>query len=319
MSFWKNVNVLVTGANGFTGSHITRELVRNGARVRALVKNGGMVSNLLDIRKKISIYSGDICDITSLFPAMEGVDYVFHPAAIVPVLEARQSPQACLQVNVLGSYNVAYAATKTGVKRMLHISTCHVYGNTKDVELPIKESVTPRPVDLYSASKYSAEICLRPFLDQDFPVIFTRAFAMYGPCQREQYFIPRVITQLLSGVVPRLGTPDSTRDYCFIEDVARGYLLALEKGIPGQVYHLSSQKEVVIGDIYKLIVRLMGKEDVEPQWNATTRTQEIMRLSGDSSKARKEFGWAPTIGLEDGLGRTIQWWRDHPQLWKETD
>lgn len=318
MNFWKNKSVLVTGAHGFTGSHLCRELVRQGAQVRAFVKNGGILSNLADIRERIQVYSGDITDITSLLTALEGVDYVFNPAAIVPVLEARQSPQSCFQVNILGSFNVGYAAMKMGVKRMLHISTCHVYGNQLGSEIPMKETIIPKPVDVYSASKYSAEICLRSLLDQNFSIVFTRAFAMYGPGQREQYFIPRVISQLLRNERPKLGNSHPTRDYCYIEDIVKGYLLALEKGDTGEIYHLSSQKEIVIGDLYGIIAKTVGSA-VQPEWNVSNRTQEIDRLAGDSTKARKQFGWEPKISLEEGLRRTVDWWLKHPELWKKSD
>ena len=316
MSFWKGKQVLVTGAHGFTGAHLCHELFKRGAYVRAFVKNGGVISNLFDIRNELTIYSGDVTDITSLFIAMEGVDYVFNPAAIVPVVEARQSPQSCLQINIIGSYNVAYAAMKSGVKKMLQVSTCHIYGNHLEENLPIKENLDPHPTDLYAASKYAAELCLRSLLDQGFPVIFTRAFAMYGPYQREQYFIPKIISHILREEVPRLGNAYPTRDYCYITDIVNGYLLALEKGENGEVYHFSSQKEVVIEDLYTLIARLM-KSNVKPIWNVQNRQQEIKRLLGDSRKARERFDWKPQISLEEGLLRTIQWWKKHPELWKK--
>ena len=169
---------------------------------------------------------------------------------------------------------------KSGVKRMLHISTCHVYGNQLAEFLPIKETVVPKPVDVYSASKYAAEICLRPLADEGFHITFTRSFAMYGPGQREQYFIPRVISQLLKKTQPVLGNSYPTRDYCYIGDIVQGYLLALEKGAPKEIYHFSSKSEIVIRDLYSLIARLMDT-NIEPIWNATTRTNEISRQVGD--------------------------------------
>jgi len=318
MPFWTDAKVLVTGAHGFTGSHLCRELVRQKATVTAFIKNGGILSNLGDLTRHITIVPGDITDITSLLAAMEGIDYVFNPAAIVPVLEARQAPQACLQVNTLGAHNVGYAAMKSGVKRMLHISTCHVYGNQLPENLPIKETAVPKPVDVYSASKYAAEICLRPLVDDGFHITFTRAFAMYGPGQREQYFIPRVISQLLKKITPVFGNSYPTRDYCYIEDTVRGYLLALQKGAPGEIYHFSSQREIAISDIYRLIAKLMDTV-VEPVWNATPRRNEISRQVGDSSKARRELGWTPEVSLEKGLQLTIAWWRDHPEMWRTAE
>ncbi len=317
MSFWKEKQVLVIGAHGFTGAHLCHELLKRGAYVRAFVKNGGILSNLLDIRNEINVYSGDVTDITSLFTAMEGIDFVFNPAAIVPVKEARQSPQSCLQINIIGSYNVAYAAMKSNVKSMLQVSTCHIYGNHLEEKLPIRETLDPRPPDLYAASKYAAELCLRPLIDQEFQVVFTRAFAMYGPYQREQYVIPKIISHLLRGESPMLGNAFPTRDYCYITDIVNGYLLALEKGKRGEIYHLSSEKEVIIEELYNLIARLM-KSNIKPIWNVQNRSQEIRRLWGDSRKAREQFDWTPQINLEDGLVKTIQWWEKHPELWKRS-
>lgn len=314
MSFWKNKIALVTGAHGFTGAHLCRQLLEQGAEVRAFVKNGGRIANLAAIQNQIKIYSGDVTDITSLFIALEGVEYVLNPAAIVPVVEARQSPQSCLQVNVLGSYNVAFAAKKLGVKRMLQISTCHIYGNHIDQNLPIHETMEPKPTDLYAASKYAAELCLRTLMDDNFSILFSRAFAMYGPFQREQYFIPKVISHLLRKEPPQLGNAFPTRDYCYIDDTIRGYLLAIERGKAGEVYHLSSQREIVMRDLYHLIARLMNS-DIEPIWNIQNRVQEVNRLSGDSTKARREFNWQPQISLEEGIAKTIAWWKQHPELW----
>jgi len=286
--------------------------------VTAFAKNGGILSNLGDLKKNIDIISGDITDITSLLAAMDGIEYVFNPAALVPVLEARQSPQACLQVNTLGAHNVAYAAMKCGVKRMLHISTCHVYGNQPTEELPLKETTVPKPVDVYSASKYAAEICLRPLADDGFHITFSRSFAMYGPGQREYYFIPRLISQLLKRTRPLLGNAYPTRDYCYIEDIVRGYVLALERGAPKEIYHFSSQTEIVIRDLYYLVAKLIGIH-LEPIWNAVARTNEISRQVGDSSKARTQLGWEPKVPLEQGLELTISWWRNHPELWRTSD
>ncbi|MBI2608132.1 MAG: GDP-mannose 4,6-dehydratase [Deltaproteobacteria bacterium] len=314
-TFWKNKTVLVTGAHGFTGSHLCHALLAKGACIRAFVKNGGNLSSLSTIKDKITLYSGDVTDITSLLIALEGVDYVFNPAAIVPVIEARQSPQSCLQVNIIGAHNVAYAAMKSHVKKMLQISTCHIYGNHSNVDLPIKESLAPRPTDIYAASKYSAELCIRPLISENFSIVFTRSFAMYGPYQREQYFIPKVISCLLRGEIPKLGNSFPTRDYCYIEDIVNGYLMALEQGDSGEVYHFSSQNEVVIKDLYELIAKLM-KVNIDPIWNYQNRSQELKRLFGDSTKAREKFGWKPRITLEEGLLKTIQWWKEHPELWK---
>src|SRR5439155_23662509 len=143
----------------------------------------------------------------------------FHPAAIVPVMDARNHPRRAFQVNSIGAFNVADAALRAGVQKMLHVSTCHIYGNHPDSELPLTEKTIPLPGDLYAASKYAAEIYLRPLIEEGAPIVISRAFAKYGPGQGRQYLIPRIITQLISGETPKLGSPRPSRDYCHIVDI----------------------------------------------------------------------------------------------------
>jgi len=308
ISFWNNVEVLVTGGHGFTGAHLCRELVGDGAKVRAFVKNGASLKNLSDIQDKIRICYGDVTDLESLLKCLEGVQYVFNPAAIVPVIEARKYPQKTLLVNGIGSFNVGAASVKSGVKKMLHISTCHIYGNQPEADLPMKESSTPLPQELYAASKYAAEIFLRPLIEDGFPIVISRAFGKYGPGQGPLYLVPRIINQLLDGKLPMLGNPKPTRDFSYIVDIVRGYMLMLEKGKSGEVYHLSSEKETSIGDMYQLIAKSM-KSDLKPTWNNENRPNDIMRQIGTSQKARKELGWKPKISLEEGISKTIAWWK----------
>lgn len=312
MGIWNEAVVLVTGAHGFTGSHLCRELIRAGAQVKALVKRGASLLNLKDIQTKCALVLGDVTDFGGLLDALEGVDYVFHPAAIVPVMEARSDPQKSFMVNGIGAFNVADAARQVGVKKMLHISTCHVYGNQPESELPIKETALPFPGDLYAASKIAAEIYLRPLIDEGFPILISRAFAKYGPGQAAQYLIPHIITQLIRGETPQLGSSKPTRDYSYILDIVRGYMLILEKGEPGEIYHLSSEREISVREVYEKISKIVGVQ-TRPVWNENLRTQDILRLFGDSEKARKKLGWKPEIGLEDGLKQTVDWWKRRMQ------
>lgn len=306
MNFWKNKIVTVTGANGFTGSHLCRELLKEGAKVKALVKEKSSLLNLLDIRDKISICYGDITNFDHTLEILEGIDYVFNPAAIVPVMHARKSPQKSFFVNGIGAFNVAYASIKTSVKKILHISTCHVYGNLPNEYLPINENAIPLPGDLYAASKYAAEIYLQPLIKEGAPIVISRAFAKYGPGQGTQYLIPRIITQLLSNQTPRLGSPKPTRDYSYIVDIVRGYMTILEKGRTGEIYHLSSEQEMSVGEVYELISGLIGK-NINPIWDHESRPQDILRLFGNSQKARQQLDWRPQISLKEGLIQTINW------------
>lgn len=316
MGFWDGKRVLVTGANGFAGSNLCHLLLEDGANVRAFVKRGGILTNLFDIQDKIQIVRGDLTDFTSVFNATKDIDIVFHAGAIVPVTEARNVPSNTFNVNILGTFNVAWAANNNNVKKMVHISTCHVYGNQPENKLPIKEDVIPNPNDVYSASKYSAEIILRPFINQGFDISITRAFNHYGPCQRGDYFVPKVISQVLKGQAPKLGNPNPTRDYSYVRDIVSGYMLVAEFGQSGEIYHFCSGKELKMGDFCNKIIEACSS-DIKPVWESDSiRKQDISRLYGDYSKAKKEFGWKPTTSLEEGLRLTVDWWKNNLELLK---
>ncbi len=314
MGFWEGKIVLVTGANGFTGSNLCKALLEENANVKAFVKRGGLVFNLNEIKNDVSILNGDVTDMTSLINAMEGVDYVFHSAAVVPVVGARDVPANTIQVNTIGAFNVAWAAMKSNAERMLHISTCHVYGNQPEDKLPLKEDAAPNPVDIYSSSKFAAEVILKPLIDQGFDVVISRAFNKYGPGQRGDFFVPKVISQVLKGQAPKLGNPNPTRDYSYVMDIVKGYMTIVEKGKKGEVYHLCSGVETRIGDFCNEIIEACGS-DVKPVWESM-RTQDISRSYGDCSKVMKELGWKPETSLKEGLRLTVEWWKEHPELLK---
>ena len=314
MTFWEGKNVLVTGANGFTGSNLCAALLEAGANVRAFVKRGGNLSNILEIRNNIEVMRGDLTDYISILKSMEGIGIVFHSGAIVPVIEARDVPNNTAQVNAIGTLNVALAALNKGVKKMVYTSTCHVYGNQPPEKLPLTENTRPNPADIYSATKYAGEILISPFVEQGLGIIITRSFNKYGPGQRGNYFIPTVITQVLKCQTPKLGNPNPTRDYIYIGDAVRGYMLTAELGKQGEIYHFSSGKETRMGDLCDKILEACDAKNLEPIWETNIRTQDISRSYGDSSKARKEFGWEPKIDLDVGLRRTVDWWRAHPEI-----
>jgi len=309
MGFWSGSTVVVTGAHGFTGSHLCRELLKAGAAVRALVKPVANLENLADICDDVELVHGDITDPSGLLSAFRGGDYLFSPAAIVPVGEAGASPDQAVRVNTFGAYYVAFGAMRSGIKKMLHISTCHVYGNQPDREFPISETAVPRPTEVYAMSKHAGEVLVNAVAAQGLPVVTSRAFAKYGQGQTTRFLIPNVIVQLLRGEEVRLGDPRPTRDYSYIVDIVRGYMLILEKGVPGEIYHLSSGVERSAGEIYEFLVRMCGANG-RVVWNNTVREHDIMRQVGDSSKARKELGWEPQVEFEDGIRMTVEWWRE---------
>lgn len=280
----------------------------NGAKVRAFVREGGNLANIADISGKMEIIHGDVLG-PEVAKAADRVDFVFHLAAATMVLESRQTPQNTYAVNVIGTYNVASAAQRAGVQRMLHVSTPHVYGNPPASSLPMKEETPFGPLDVYNTSKISAEVVIKPLLDEGLPLIISRAFGKYGPAQREEFFISKVISHLLRGKRLVLGNPRPTRDLTFVKDVVEGYLLALERGKVGEVYQFCTGREIAMGDLCELIMSLVGKS-AKPEWNPSFRTQDVLRQVGDSSKAKQRLGWSARTPLEEGLSRAIEWWRE---------
>ena len=316
MTFWEGKRVLVTGAGGFAGSNVCRSLQSRGADVSAMVRDMAKISNLdaLDVK----VVKGDITDADSLKPLMKGVDVVFHSAANIQIEQTRKDPEATLRANIIGTFNVGNVAMAAGVKKMVHVSTCHVYGNQPEKELPIHETTTPNPHDIYAISKLSSEMVLKPLIEQKFDIVITRAFNHYGPGQVGNFFTSNTIRQLLGGVVPTLGNPNPTRDYTYVKDIADGYLLAAEKGKTGEIYHFSSGKETTIGDMYKKIADACGMREIAAVWK-DSRPQDMNRSFGDSTKAKKDLGWEPTTSLEDGLKMTVDWWKNHTELWKDKE
>ncbi|MBI2547512.1 MAG: GDP-mannose 4,6-dehydratase [Candidatus Aenigmarchaeota archaeon] len=315
MTFWKNKKVLVTGASGFTGSHLCRKLVNSGAVVRAYVRRGGSKNRIKDILTKVQIVEGDLIDITSLINATKDIDYVFHTGAIVPVSEARMVPYSSVQVNAVGVFNTVWAAKENNVKKLLYTSTCHVYGNQHMDKLPLKENTQPNPIDIYSAAKFAGEIFLKPFTleDSGTDFIITRAFNKFGPDQIGDWLIPRTIRQVLNKINPKVGNPDSTRDYSYISDIVDGYMLALEYGKNGDLFNLGSGKETSVKECVDKIIEFSGSK-VIPVWDTGYRKNDVLRSVGDSSKAKKELGWEPKVSFDDGMKLTLDWWKTHPEL-----
>jgi len=308
VSFWSGASVLVTGASGFTGSHLCRELLKEGAAVKALMKPDSKTGNLADILQDVEVAVGSVTDLDFLLRVSRGVEYVFNPASVVALVEAWESPGRTFEVNSMGAYNVAAAAMRCGAKKLLSISTCHVYGNQPASAFPIAETAQPTPAEVYAASKYAGEALVRSVAAQGFPVVIARAFAKFGPGQGTRFLIPSMISQAIRGAEIRLGSPKPTRDYTYITDIARGYMKMMEKGRSGEVYHLSSQEERSVGEICETVRRISGGGEVI--WNDTIRPNDTLRQVGNSEKARRELGWAPSVGFEEGLRLTVQWWKE---------
>ena len=312
MGFWYHSKVLVTGANGFAGSNLCKQLVDKEAHVYALVRDDSNLFNLKEVLSKINIVYGDIRYRQTVDDAVIGKDIVFNLAAKVNIEETRKNPSETLRTNINGALNVAECSRKRDVKRLVHVSTCHIYGDTKEEDLPINEKTLPSPVDVYSISKYSAEMLVASVQKIGLDVITTRAFNHYGPGQTGDFFIAKVIKNILQGTQPTLGSGKPTRDYSYISDIVRGYILAAEKGRNGEVYHFASGKETSIEGMYHLICNVMGK-NVPAIWQSA-RANDMSRSWGNYEKAKTELGWSPVTPIEEGLKSTVKWWQENKSL-----
>jgi nucleoside-diphosphate-sugar epimerase len=304
-SFWKEKKVLVTGADGFVGSHLCEALLQHGARVLAFVKSGPL-KNLANL-KGLEVARGDVLDYPSLLNATKLVDIVFHLAAITLIPETRAMVVHTFNVNSMGTLNVLMAAKENNVKKVVYVSTCHVYG--KQERLPITEENIPKPIDIYSASKLTGEHLCTSFVEMfRMDVSISRAFNHFGPRQREEFLIPTVIAKLIRGEKLVLGNPEPTRDYSYVSDIVNGYLLLGEHGEPGQVYQFCSGIERSVKTIVEDIIEI-GGFDAQIEWNPTARRVDIPRSFGSYSKAKKELGWEPSIPFEEGIKNTIAWYK----------
>ena len=316
-SFFKDRNVLITGAGGFGGSHLTKLLVNSGANVTAFMKDAKKLVNLEGYVDKVRIIAGDVRDENVAHEAVKEQDIIYHFATyfgsgVKNVASASKDPVTTFDVNVLGVVNVVRKAILEKVSRIVFISTCHVYGEQPASLLPLKETIVPNPVDIYSTSKYTAELVLRHF-NNDIDIIITRAFNQFGEGHIGDYFVPKVITSVLKGVKPVLWSPNTTRDFSYVGDVIEGYALVGKEGKNGEIYHFCSGKEISMVDMLEVIANGFGLDSIDAEWRSN-RPNDFSRSYGDYSKAREQLGWEPKVSIEDGMKRTIEWWRRHPEL-----
>jgi len=250
---------------------------------------------------------GDVQDYQSLLEALKGVDVAFHLAAITLIPETRAKTFNTFTTNAIGTLNFLMAAKAQDVPKSVYVSTCHVYG--KQEKLPIIEDTAPKPIDIYSASKLSGESLALSFAEMHgMNISISRAFNHYGPYQRPDFLVPSIILRLLRGEKLAMGNPTPTRDFSYIDDIVRGYALLAEKGRSSEIYHFSSEIERTVQEIVETIMKISGiKSDV--YWNPEARRVDIPRSKGNHSKASRELGWEPRIAFEDGLKKTVAWYR----------
>ena len=323
----ENSTVLVTGADGFIGSHLTEALVRRGYKVRAFVyynsfNSWGWLDHCAkDVKGKFEVIAGDIRDPHGVKTAMQGCDAVLHLAALIAIPFSYHSPDTYVDTNVKGTLNVLQAARELDLRKVVHTSTSEVYGTAQYV--PINESHPLQGQSPYSASKIGADQIAYSFHTSfDLPVVTVRPFNTYGPRQSARAVIPTIITQIASGATKiDLGAISPTRDFTYVDDTVSGFISALEsdKGI-GETANLGTNFEISISDTASLIAKQMG---VEIQIESTVERSrpeksEVERLWADNSKAKELFGWSPALGgiegFSQGLQKTISWFKDPGNL-----
>lgn len=312
--------ILVTGADGFIGSHLAEELVRRAYNVRAFVYYnsfnswGWLDHSPEDIRDNIEIIAGDIRDPYGVRRAMKGCDIVMHLAALISIPFSYHSPDTYIETNVKGTLNIVQAARDLGLEKIIHTSTSEVYGTAQFV--PITEDHPLQGQSPYSASKIGADQIAMSFYNSfETPVAIIRPFNTYGPRQSARAVIPTIITQIANGKrLIKLGSLHPTRDFNYVQDTVRGFIaMAESKKSVGQVVNIGSNFEISIGETVKLIAEVMGADiDIETDdQRIRPKKSEVERLWADNSKARNLVGWEPQFGNKDGLRRgleeTVRW------------
>ncbi|HRK02903.1 MAG TPA: NAD-dependent 4,6-dehydratase LegB [Oligoflexia bacterium] len=318
--------ILVTGADGFIGSHLTEALVKEGYDVRAFVLYNSFNSwgwlDTLDrkILDQIDVFSGDIRDPNGVQRASQGRDIVLHLAALIGIPYSYHSPTTYVETNVLGTLNIVQAARDHGIK-VIHTSTSEVYGTAKFV--PMTEDHPLQGQSPYSASKIGADqIALSYYQSFGTEVAVLRPFNTYGPRQSARAVIPTIITQLASGKRDlEIGSLTPTRDFTFVEDTVRGFIAAIHSDAAiGRIINIGSNFEVSIEDTVKIISEIMGKTADISQKKDRTRPEksEVFRLRCDNTLAKATLGWEPklagTTGFRRGLEQTVTWFSNPENL-----
>lgn len=319
----KGKRVLVTGSDGFMGSHLTEALLEEGCRVKAFIyynafNSWGWLDSLP--REKLNgmeIFAGDVRDPNGVRTAAKDVDIVFHLAALIGIPFSYHSPDSYIETNVRGTLNILQASRELGVGRVIVTSTSEVYGTARYV--PMDEKHPLQGQSPYSASKIGADKIAESFYRSfGTPVIIARPFNAYGPRQSARAVIPTIVTQLLGGSKEiKLGSLHPTRDFNYVTDVCRAFIrLAGCDEAVGMEVNIGSGEEISIGELAQLIVSLIDPEARVVSEDSRKRPDksEVERLLCDNSLLRKLTGWKREAPLKEGLRRTIEWFRDHDHL-----
>lgn len=314
-----NKRVLVTGADGFIGSHLVEALKQEGCEVRAFVfynsfNSWGWLDTLSRKELKgIEIFSGDIRDPNGVRAAMKGIDAVFHLAALIGIPFSYHSPDSYVDTNVKGTLNILQAARDASVQRLLVTSTSEVYGTARYV--PIDEAHPRQGQSPYSATKIGADALAESFYRSfGLPVVIVRPFNTYGPRQSARAVIPTIITQLLAGTRElRLGALHPTRDLVYVKDTVRGFIeIARSERCVGEEINIATQREIAVGDLARKLITLTNPaaKIVADKARLRPKKSEVERLLGSRKKLTKLTGWKPRYSMDEGLRETLAWFRN---------
>ena len=317
--------ILITGAEGFIGSHLTELLVIEGYDVRAMVQynsfnNWGWIDTFdKDIKDKLDIFLGDVRDPNGVRVAMEDCDAVFHLAALIAIPYSYHSPDMYVDTNIKGTLNVLQAARDLGTKRILVTSTSEVYGTAQYV--PIDEKHPYQGQSPYSATKIGADRLAESFYRSfNLPVTIVRPFNTYGPRQSARAVIPTLITQLLSGMEEiKLGALTPTRDFNYVKDTARGFLeIYRSDKTVGEEINIATQKEISIGDLASELIRQINPDAkiICDEQRVRPEKSEVNRLLGCNEKIKRLTDWEPQYTFEEGLAETIEFFRNNLDKYK---
>ena len=319
-----NKRVLVTGAGGFIGSHLTETLLEICAQVRAFVhynsrNDWGFLEELSsDAKSSIEVFSSDLRDYHAVKKATRKIDIVFHLGASISIPYSVAFPNDVVQTNVMGTLNVLNASLESEVTKIIHTSTSEIYGSAQYV--PIDEKHPLSPQSPYAASKIAADKFAEAYYHSyNLPITILRPFNTFGPRQSLRAIIPTVITQLFEGNKVIVGNLEPRRDFTFITDTVAGFvMLANKDGVDGQTFNLGTKKDISIRELIDLISRIIGVEpEIEVQQNRIRGNQvEVMQLLSDNTRASKILGWQPTFTLEEGLKLTIEWLKTKNNIFK---
>jgi dTDP-glucose 4,6-dehydratase len=313
----KALKTLVTGAGGFIGSHLVEALVRDGAEVRVFLRynsrgDRGLLDQLVeDIQEQLQVFWGDLKDPEALRAPVKNCDVVFHLGSTIAIPYSYVNPLDFVQTNVLGTAHLLNRCLEAGVDKLVHISTSEVYGTA--LYAPIDEKHPVQAQSPYAATKIAADKLAESYYRSfGLPVAIARPFNTYGPRQSARAVVPTIILQALGGKTVSLGSLHPTRDLSFVEDTVKG-LMAVGKSPEaiGEVINIGSGHEISIGDLAKTIFSIVGKKLNIQRDEKRIRPEksEVERLICDNTKARETLGWKPMTSLEEGLYKTVGWFK----------